>query len=144
MDATPMSADNLCKQSGPRSRPSENWSLTGSKLLDTLKVFLKEFVKKYVFKKTANDDKSMKKVLSMQRVKNGNSFSYLVNISNKKYPTSATVNVSLKNFENKSIISVMVFHLISRYGNFIKCKIVIIFLPINLNMCFGYSKEPSH
>ena len=26
----------------------------------------------------------------------------------------------------------------------IECKIVIIFLPINLNMCFGCSKEASH
>ena len=25
---------------------------------------------------------------------------------------------------------------------FYECKIVIIFLPINLKMCFGYSKEP--
>ena len=29
-------------------------------------------------------------------------------------------------------------------SKFFKCKIAIIFLPINLNMCFGYSKEPSH
>ena len=27
---------------------------------------------------------------------------------------------------------------------FYERKIVIIFLPINLNMCFGCSKEPSH
>ena len=27
---------------------------------------------------------------------------------------------------------------------FYEHKIVIIFLPINLNMCFGCSKEPSH
>ena len=27
---------------------------------------------------------------------------------------------------------------------FHECEIVIILLPINLNMCFGCSKEPSH
>ena len=32
----------------------------------------------------------------------------------------------------------------SREGNFIGVNFLIIFLPINLNMCFGCSKEPSH
>ena len=29
-------------------------------------------------------------------------------------------------------------------SNLIECKIVIIFLPISLNICFGCSKEISH
>ena len=29
-------------------------------------------------------------------------------------------------------------------NDFFESKIVIIFLPISLNICFGYSKEPSH
>ena len=29
-------------------------------------------------------------------------------------------------------------------GKFYECKIVTIFIPINLNICFGCSKEPSH
>ena len=36
------SADNLCKQFGPRSGPREHWSLTESKLFDTLIMFLKK------------------------------------------------------------------------------------------------------
>ena len=40
------SADNLCKQFGPRSGPTECWSFAGTKLFDTLIVFLKEFFEK--------------------------------------------------------------------------------------------------
>ena len=38
------SADNLCKQFGPRLGPTECWSLSGSKPFDTLIVFLNEFL----------------------------------------------------------------------------------------------------
>ena len=38
------SADNIHKQFGPRSGPTECWSCSGSKLFDTLIVFLKEFL----------------------------------------------------------------------------------------------------
>ena len=37
------SADNFCKQFGPRSGLTESWAWSGSKLVDTLIVFLKEF-----------------------------------------------------------------------------------------------------
>ena len=37
------SADHLCKQFGPRSGPTMHQACTGSKLYDTLMVFLKEF-----------------------------------------------------------------------------------------------------
>ena len=37
------SADNLRKQFGPRSDPTKCWARSGSKLFDTLVVFLKEF-----------------------------------------------------------------------------------------------------
>ena len=52
------SADNLCKQFGPRSGPTEHWARSGSKLFDTLMVFLKEFFEKIDFgKKISADDK---------------------------------------------------------------------------------------
>ena len=41
----------LCKQFGPRSGPTERRSRSGSKLFDTLIVFLKEFSKKVYFEK---------------------------------------------------------------------------------------------
>ena len=56
------SADNFCKQFGPRSkiRPNKMSSLIGSKLFDTLMVFLEEFFEKADFeKKLANGKKSM-------------------------------------------------------------------------------------
>ena len=42
------SADNFCKQFGPRSGPTKRRACSGSKLYDTLMVFLKEFFKKIV------------------------------------------------------------------------------------------------
>ena len=47
--------DNLCKQFGPRSGPTKCQSWSGSKLFDTLIVFLKDFLFK-----SADDHKSMK------------------------------------------------------------------------------------
>ena len=46
------SADNLCKQFGPRSGSTEHRSLPGSKQFDTLIVFLKEYFEKSNFKKS--------------------------------------------------------------------------------------------
>ena len=43
------SADNLCKQFGPRSGPTECWSQSGSKLFNTTILFLKEFFEKVNF-----------------------------------------------------------------------------------------------
>ena len=37
------SAGNLCKQFGPRSGPTDCWAWSGSKLFDSLMVFLKCF-----------------------------------------------------------------------------------------------------
>ena len=58
------SADNLCKQFGPRSGPTLSWSSSGSKRFDTLTliVFQKEFLKKNDFEKSA-EDKTMRKSL---------------------------------------------------------------------------------
>ena len=54
-------ADNLCKQFGPKSGPTECRSWPGSKPFDTLIVFLKGFfVKKLILKKSADGDKNMK------------------------------------------------------------------------------------
>ena len=46
-----MSADNLCKQFGSRSGPTLSQAWSGSKLLDTLMVFLKNFFEKVNFEK---------------------------------------------------------------------------------------------
>ena len=54
------SADKLCKQFGPRSGPKKCRAWSGSKLFDTLKVFQKEFFKKFTFRKTSRWQKSMR------------------------------------------------------------------------------------
>ena len=46
-----LSADNLCKQFVPRSGPTERRAWSGSKLFDTLMLFLKEFFEKVIFEK---------------------------------------------------------------------------------------------
>ena len=54
------SADNFCKQFGPRSGRTKCWAWSGNKLLDTLMVFLKEFFEKVDFEKNQRTTKSMK------------------------------------------------------------------------------------
>ena len=49
------SADNLCKQFGPRSGPTECRSRFGSKPFDTLTVFLKEFFEKVNLEKSQHE-----------------------------------------------------------------------------------------
>ena len=51
------SADNFCKQFGPRSDPTISRAKSGSKLFDTLMVFLKEFFRKVDFEQKSADDK---------------------------------------------------------------------------------------
>ena len=52
------SADNLCKQFGPRSGLTEHWAWSGSKLFDILMVILKEvFEKSGFWKKSAGHKK---------------------------------------------------------------------------------------
>ena len=51
------SADNLCKQFKPRSGPIKRPARSGSKLFDSLIVFLKEFLEKVDFEKKSADDK---------------------------------------------------------------------------------------
>ena len=51
------SADNLSKMFGPRPGPTKCRACSGSKLFDTLKVFLKEFFQKDDFEKKSADDK---------------------------------------------------------------------------------------
>ena len=45
------SADNHCKQFGTRSGPTERRSWSGSKLFDTLMVFLEDLLEKVDFEK---------------------------------------------------------------------------------------------
>ena len=52
-------AYNICKQFGPRSGPTKCHARSKSKLFDTLIVFLKDYFKKMILKKSA-DDKNMK------------------------------------------------------------------------------------
>ena len=43
-----LSTDNHCKQFEPRSGPTKCWACSGSKLFDTLMIFLKEFLIKLI------------------------------------------------------------------------------------------------
>ena len=52
-----LSADNFCKQFGPRSGPTKRQAPSGSNLFDTLIVFLKEFVEKVDFEKNQQTTK---------------------------------------------------------------------------------------
>ena len=54
------SAENFCKQFGPRSSPTKCRAWSGSKLIDTLMVFLKEFFENVDFEKYRQTTKSMK------------------------------------------------------------------------------------
>ena len=53
-----LSADNLCKQIGTRSGLTEFWACCGSKLFDTLMVFLKDFFLKGGFLKNQQTTKT--------------------------------------------------------------------------------------
>ena len=54
------SADNLCKQIGPRSGLTKRRAWSESNLFDTQMVFLKDFLEKERFWKTADDKKACK------------------------------------------------------------------------------------
>ena len=53
--------DKLCKQFGPRSGPTKRRAWSGSKLIDTQLVFLKEFFEKVDFEKKSADNKKHEK-----------------------------------------------------------------------------------
>ena len=55
------SADNFYKLFGPKSGPTKHQAWSGSKLFDTLMVFLKEFFEKVDFEKNSADDKKHEK-----------------------------------------------------------------------------------
>ena len=63
-----LSADNLCKQFEPRSGPTKCRARSGSKLFDTLIVFLKEFFEKNHFEKKSVDDKSTSKITQHAKI----------------------------------------------------------------------------
>ena len=54
------SADNFCKQFGPRPGQIKHLARSGSKLFDTLIVFLKEFFEKVDFEKNHQAKKAGK------------------------------------------------------------------------------------
>ena len=63
------SADIFCKQFRTRSGPTKRQAQSGSKLFDTLMVFLKEFFEKVDFeKKQQTTKKKREKFPSVQRV----------------------------------------------------------------------------
>ena len=62
------SADNLGKQFGPRSGPTNRWARSGSRLFDILMVFLKDFFQKVNFEKISRRQKH-EQLPSMQCVK---------------------------------------------------------------------------
>ena len=62
------SADNFCKQFGPRSRPAKCRAWSGSKLFYTLMV-KKNFLKQLILKKISRLQKEHEKIPRMQRVK---------------------------------------------------------------------------
>ena len=63
-----LSADNLCKQFGPRSDPTSCRSGYDSKLFDIMKVLLKEFFAKVDFEKNQQTTKKHAKLPSRHRV----------------------------------------------------------------------------
>ena len=62
-------ADNLCKHFGSRSGPTKSRAWSGSKLFDTLMVFLKDFSKKLKKKKIHRWQKSMENYPTCKEVK---------------------------------------------------------------------------
>ena len=53
------STDNLCKQFEPRSGPTKGQVTSGSKLFDTLMIFLKVFFEKVDFEKNQQTTKNI-------------------------------------------------------------------------------------
>ena len=65
------SADIFCKQFGTRSGPTSCRACSGSKLFDTLMVFLKESFERLILKTISRRQKKHKKFPRGQRVKGG-------------------------------------------------------------------------
>ena len=61
-------ADNLCKQFVPKSAPTKCRTWSGSKLFDTLMVFLKYFLKKLILKKKKKRQRKHIKLSGIQRM----------------------------------------------------------------------------
>ena len=60
------SADNFYKQFGTRSGPTKRRAWSGSKLYDTLMIFLKDFIEKVDFEKNQQTIKKHEKLPSRQ------------------------------------------------------------------------------
>ena len=61
--------DSICQQFGPRSGPMKCQARSGSKLFDTLILFLKEFWEKFILKNIQPTTKKHAKLPSKQRCK---------------------------------------------------------------------------
>ena len=101
------SANNLCKQIGPRSGPTKCRAWSGSNLFDTQMVFLKEFLEKVNFEKNQQTTKKHEQFPRGQRVK-----VFLLNCvirPNKKIPvfrvTRPFLNLLVKLRKNVQVFS---------------------------------------
>ena len=91
------SADNICKQFGLSSSPTESRACSKSKLFDTLMVtlFLKEFIEKVDFKKISRLQKKHTLLHNRQRIK-------FCEVSNNKH------------LQNKNVVRSVYSNLVSR------------------------------
>ena len=94
------SADNLCKQFGPRSDPTNCCPQSGSNLFDTQMVFLEAFLEKSDFKENQQtiNRKKHEKFPRGQRVKN----------------IKMSLKVSKKSIKNKTIKKLISIKLLKR------------------------------
>ena len=96
-----LSADNLCKQFGPRSGPTDHLAWSGLKLFATLMVFKKKESKKLILKKVRSWQNSVKNYPVCKEIK----LNFMVN-------TKIIKNISL------NIIFTIFCMLMSSAGNF--------------------------
>ena len=71
-------ADKLCKQLGPRSGPNKVRAQSGSKLFDTLMVFVKDFLKLLIFNKKISRLFKYEEIPSIQSIKNLTSYATII------------------------------------------------------------------
>ena len=119
------SADNLCKQFGPKSRPTECWSWSESKLFGTLIVLLKEFFFLNILKKVSRRQQKHEKLTIMQRVKS------LGVVKEMEKPGDYIMMVLFGNYKNV-LSRILYFQIFNQYLHLIydKCS--------KIQMLFSY------
>ena len=122
------SADNICKQFGIRPGRTKCRAWSGSKMFDTLMVFLIFFPKKFNFEIKQQTTKKHAKLPRRQSVKSWQ----------KKAKNQFCPNLCTNNIKHIWCIYWWVSGLLLRVRNR-----KIIFLFLNQNICCGYLKEQS-